>query len=293
MLPPVPRDFSPSLQGLRRHQCEHDKRRAAVVNDRRDTAEVHALLVPQRVRRNETANREAVAHRDPQVPVRVVKQARAVGQKKHRENDHRPAGEREGGGPFAEQRDRAERGEQRSGAARQRVNEGEISRPVAALQQERVAGLQSPAARNPCRVGPRNHRLIENPVSDQHGHVQRADHDSHHPHERQSAAGAFGAKIPRRMQERRDEDEREGEGGHGKVERTVPSPLSAKRATREPLPFKSSVGTRCSTFSSPRALTSARPSPAVSHRYRASAQIPTACAARFRGRGSRAIHAAA
>ena len=61
------------------------------------------------------------------------------------------------------------------------------------------------------------------PVARDDGRVARERQEAGEPDEGQVAAGTLRREIPRRVGERGDEDEAEGEGGHGGGKKSRPA----------------------------------------------------------------------
>jgi hypothetical protein len=171
-------------------------------------------LVPHGVGGDAAAAGEAVEHALAQVGAISVQQRGAAREVEHRPDDHGAPGEGERGGAFAEKRDGGQRREQRARAARQRVNEGEVAMPVAALEQEGIGGLDHAAADEKQQGEPGQGRFPPQPVDRNRREVEGEGEQARQPHEGQAAAGAFRRIILGRVRERGDEHDAEGQRGH-------------------------------------------------------------------------------
>ncbi len=81
------------------------------------------MAIPESVGGDKNSRQDAVGNRVAQMGAALVKEARAAGEKEDGTDDHDAAGDREERGAFAEEGDGGEGGEERAGAAGERVDE--------------------------------------------------------------------------------------------------------------------------------------------------------------------------
>src|SRR5215218_9127618 len=111
---------------------------APEVDDRREVLVADGLLVPERIGGDRDAGQQG--ERDP----RFLCATWASGEREDGAYDQRRSGQRQRTRSFAEEGDRDDRGQQRAGAARERIDEREVAVAVTPLQQHEVEAVERP-----------------------------------------------------------------------------------------------------------------------------------------------------
>ena len=181
------------------------------VDERLRVRPAHGVAIPDRVDADQQSGQERIDERPP------AGQAARHEQQDDAGGDRRRARQRERPGVLAQEGDGAGGGEDRPGAARERIDEREVARRVAALQQHEIARVQE-AAHD--RQPDDDERDVRGVV--EHGRRERereqADQADERlrPDEGRAARRALGERVPARMPEGGDEHERERERGHAR-----------------------------------------------------------------------------
>jgi hypothetical protein len=124
------------------------------------------------------------------------------GERHDGDDDDRGADQGQRAGPLAEDEHRRQHREGGPGAARQRVDHGEVARVVAALERREVRRVQAAAADHEADAR-RGDALAADHELDRGGQgVERRRADAGQPHERQAAARLLGEEVPRRVGDR-------------------------------------------------------------------------------------------
>ena len=200
----LPRPLAPPQDPGREHERDGQVR-APVVDDRRQLGRPDRVLVPQRVGRDRHAGEDREQHR----------LARAVlppHEREHRRDDDQRAGQRERARPLAEEGDRGRAGEQRAGAAGQRVDDREVAGRVAALQEREVERVQQAAPDHQPERHPAQVARVRRQRDHQHRDPDQGAERGAQPHEARAALRALGEEVPPRVGERGSEHESEDAG---------------------------------------------------------------------------------
>lgn len=206
-------------------QTEGDAQQIAEVVDqqRRDHHHLDCIAVDHRVAGDAHAGGRAVgdAVLDAQ-PLRRVAgtraqlahQPRPAGDQEHAPGHRRHARDAEGRQRLAQQQHRADRAEQRPGAARDRIDHGQVGGAVAAQQQREVQQVRQRTRQRDAPLQPAPARQHAPRRPDAERRPQHRDHQRRQQHEALIAPGMLGGQVPQRMAEGGSEDEGQGGGGH-------------------------------------------------------------------------------
>ncbi len=184
---------------------------AVVEQQRRQQHGADRIFVPQRVGGNEQTRHQPVAH--PGDGGAAAQHVRPAGDGEDAGNDEQRADHCQPRRALAQQQHRADHGEQRPCAARQRVDHGEVAVPVAALEHEKVRQVDGGATEHEEQGEPTQRRAPDDHVDDDDRRPEHHRQQGEKPGEWDTAARTFGQQIPQRVQQRGGQDEQQGKGG--------------------------------------------------------------------------------
>src|SRR5262249_7497262 len=133
---------------------------------------------------------------------------------KHARQHQDDAAQREPRRALAKEEHRARGGEERAGAARERIDEREITDVVPALQDEVVGEVNEPGAEHEPPAQGADVRTLPEPQANDSGRVNDKARSREQPGYGGASANALGQQIPRRVDKRRRENQKECEWRH-------------------------------------------------------------------------------
>ena len=115
---------------------------------------------------------------------------------------------------LAKDRDRADQREERTGRARNWIDQRQVPGSIPSGQRGEVEGLQADGDRDEENCGPADRGLRDDQDADRERREHDRSDDVREPQERRVRSRALGEQIPRRVENRRQKNEAESKGAH-------------------------------------------------------------------------------
>src|SRR6184192_4748083 len=200
----------PERDGRDHDRLTYDGR--PVIEERRDQDDRDGRLIPERVEGDDRAGRERKADR----PARSItaKRARIAGQDQGARDYRKSAGHCDRGRSLAEDRDRADRREERTARTRDGVHEREVSGAIPGRQRREVERLQTNRDRDEDESGPPELRTRDDEDRDRERRKRDRAHDVREPQKWRVGSRAFGKQVPRRVKDSGYQDKTQSKETH-------------------------------------------------------------------------------